>query len=732
MLILSVRALLLAGLLASTEGREPPKKEDPKDPATLLEVTSKIAGSPALLATNARAYADARRMLARGQAAAVLKALAKNSAGGLFEDREALLKADALLALGEKKKAKEQYLIALEKAQVESVSLAAARGLVSVLGLLDQKEEQLLYVDALLSKNIARKQNMLLQRAQILRSLGRNDEAAEAAWKLIRDFPAAKILPQANALLRELQKKGVKVPISTPRIELARIKNMIASGAYDKATVEIDKLEKANPSLKFALVLQRADILKRKRLKQEEFELLASIYKQGGLEPEDEADLIYRLGKNALSRDDNAGAQRFFDELELKHAEDARTPEAQYLAAWVPYNAGDYATASERMLRFATNYRKAPNRSEALWFAAWSAYLDKKDGLARRALEQLLEEHPNTDLGPQARYWIGRIKHRGGDEEGAKTSYREVLARVPLSYWGFWAMTRLEQLGEKTVLEPPPATKEAPMSKIVGLLGPERPINIDRAIALYNSDLKNDALDELTAANTYLRKIKDTAGRTMVADLLQALGAHHLAFLVGAGIAQDGGDLVSGKPHAWRAWRHAYPRAFDKEVKASAAAHEVQDQFILSIMRTESSFRTNARSPVGAFGLMQIMPGTATQIGRSTKDARAHAARFKNADSNVWLGGWYLARLLERYDGQLAPAIGAYNAGPGAMDKWISGFGGLELDEFVERVPYRETRRYIRRVLETYMVYRRLDGQPLLQLAGKVRGNSVPEGSVAF
>lgn len=732
MLIVHVHAIVLAGLLLATEQHEAPKTEEQKDPATVLEVKPKTADAPQLLASNARAYADARKLLARGQPAAALKALAKNGAGPLFEDREALLKGDALLALGERKKAKEEYLKAIEKAQLEAVSIAAARGLVSVLGVLDEREDQLLYVDALLEKNVPRKANVIFERAQILRALGRHADAADAAWRIVRDFPASKVAPQANAMLRDLQKKGVKIPVTTPRIELARIKNLIASGGYDRAATEIDKLDKANPKLHFALALERADIFKKKKQKQEEYDFLYALYQQGGFDEEEDADLLYRLGKNALARDDNVSAQKFFDELEAKHSEDPRIPDAMFLAAWVPYNAGDFAAASERMLRFATNYKKAPNRSEALWFAGWSAYLDNKDGLARRAWEQLIEEHPNSDLHPQARYWIGRIRARDGDEAGAKTAYREVLSEAPLSYWGFWAIARLEQYGEKTVLEPPPATSEAPLSKIVAMLGPDRPINVDRAIALYNSDLKTDALDELYAANAYLRKIKDTAGRTMVADLLQALGAHYLAYLVGASIAQDGGDLVSGKPYAWRAWRHAYPRAFEKEVKAAASAHSIDTEFILSIMRTESSFRTNVKSPVGAYGLMQVMPGTAQQIARSTKDARAHAARFKAPESNVWLGGWYLARLLDRYGGQLGPAIGAYNAGPGAMDKWMAARGGLELDEFVERVPYRETRRYIRRVLETYMVYRRLSGQPLMDLTGKVRGMSAPEGSVAF
>lgn len=702
-----------------------------EDSSRKIEVSSRTAGSTTLLGSPVRPYAEARKLLARGQPAAALKALSK-STGDLFEDREALVRADALLALGDRKKAKEQYLFALEKAQLESVAFSAARGLINVLGLLDQKQEQLAWVDVLLDKNAARRVNLLMQKAQIQRDLGQFQASADTAWRIARDFPASKLASQALVMLRELEKKGAKVPGVAPKIDLTRIRNLVSGGALDKALSELAVLEKAQPKMKITLALERAEILKRKKQKMDEFELLYGLYKAGGFDAGEEADLLYRLGKNSLSRDDNLGAQKFFDELYVKHGEDSRASEGQYLAAWVSYNAGDFVQASERMIKYASQFKKAANRSEALWFAGWSAFLDKKDGLARRSFEQLIEEHPQSDLSPQARYWIGRIKQRGGDDEGAKDAYRQVLGRTPLSYWGFWSMARLEQYGEKTVLDAPPETKESPLAKIVAMLGPDRPINIDRAIALHNADLKNEALDELTAANTYLRKIKDTAGRTMVADLLQSLGAHYMAYLVGASIALDGGDLVSGKPYAWRAWRHAYPRAFDKEVKISSAAHDVNTELILSIMRTESSFRPTIKSPVGAYGLMQLMPGTAAQIGRSESIARPHAARYKNPDSNVWLGGWYLAQLLNRYDGQLAPAIGAYNAGPGAMDKWMTNFGGLELDEFVERVPYRETRRYIRRVLETYMVYRRLSGQPGIQLAGKVRGTAAPAGSVAF
>jgi soluble lytic murein transglycosylase len=704
-----------------------------RDPKTLLDTHTSEAGAPGLLEQSAKPYAEAKKMLARGKAALALKALAKESDDGLFADREALLKGDAYLALSDVKRAKDAYLEAIAKSELKAVSVSAARGLISALHVLKQRDEELLYVEALLEEpGLARRPNLLLQKAIVLRDQGKLQESAEACWRLIVDFPAARVCQQANGMLKDFAKRGVKVPVTTARLELARVKNLVESGELRRAQIEIEKLQKQYPKMKTSLDLVRADIYRRLRQKDEEFEILQRMYGTGEVSKDDEPEMLWRLGKLAMNRDDTEGAVRFFDELETKHPSYSHTDEAQFLASWLPYNLGNYDQATERMLRFATTFKKSPNRSEALWFAAWSAYLSKKDGLARRALEQLLEEHPTSDLVPQARYWMGRIRQRAGEDEAARAEYREVLAHAPLSYWGFWSILRLKELGEETILNAPPPTEAAPISKVVQMLGAHRPRGIDRAIALKAVELENEALEELQAVNAYLKTVKDTAGRTMVADMLEALGAHYLAYRVGASIASDGAELVTGKPWAWRAWRHAYPNAFAREVSLASTVHTIDQRLVLSIMRTESSFRPQVRSPVGAYGLMQVMPGTAQLIGRTTKEGRSHAARFRNPDSNVWLGAWYLSHLVERYGGQIAPAIGAYNAGPGAMDKWVAEHGGLELDEFVERIPYRETRRYVRRVLETYMIYRRLNGEPLMDLRGKVRELLIPEGAVEF
>jgi soluble lytic murein transglycosylase len=703
-------------------------QKDAIDPAKLLDPVTAPAGSTSLLPLSARRYGQAKKLLARGKPSQALAAL-KGSRAQLLQDREALLRGDALLALGNKQQAKEAYLAALTTAQIKSVAIGAVRGLIDVLGQTGERDQQLVYLDALLAQsNVPRRANLLLQKAELLNALERKDEAAAICWRMFLDFPSAPATRKAMQLLERLKQKGIKTPSTPFNLELLRIKNLIASSSFNEADRAMNALLKKAPGLAVEIELERAEIHKKKREKGLEQQVLERLIVQKKVSGAVEAKLLSRLGRIAMSRDENEQALDYFDRLRAKFPSDRDAIEGQYLAGWILYDGGDFDASSRRMLEFAEEHPRASRRTEALWFAGWASYLAKQDGAARRAFTQLLEDHPGSSLGPQVHYWLGRIDQRANDLDKAREEYREVLKLAPLSYYGFWAMERLRQLGEETVLTPPPP--EAPpasIAKVVELLGGSRPVLIDRAVALHAAGLQSEALEELTASASYLRQGRDTKGRTMVADLLHRLGAHHLAFRIAMGIAADGADLVSGAPWAWRAWRHAYPRAFEQEVAGASKAHQVDDELILSIMRTESHFRPAVTSFAGARGLMQLMPATAEQIGRRAKGAKVHSARFREPRSNVWLGTWYLGSLLARYGNNVGMAAGAYNAGPGAMDSWVEAHQGLPMDEFVERIPYRETRRYVRRVVETYLVYQRLAGKQLPRLDGKVEKVSARE-----
>jgi soluble lytic murein transglycosylase len=132
---------------------------------------------------------------------------------------------------------------------------------------------------------------------------------------------------------------------------------------------------------------------------------------------------------------------------------------------------------------------------------------------------------------------------------------------------------------------------------------------------------------------------------------------------------------------------------------------------VYSVMRQESEFRPDARSHVGAIGLMQLMPGTAERAAREIAIDLA-SERLTQAEYNIELGAYYLGKLLGSFDQRVALAVASYNAGPHAVSRWLGGSKGLPLDIWAARIPYEETRNYVARVMSNWARYRYLGGGP--------------------
>jgi soluble lytic murein transglycosylase len=132
---------------------------------------------------------------------------------------------------------------------------------------------------------------------------------------------------------------------------------------------------------------------------------------------------------------------------------------------------------------------------------------------------------------------------------------------------------------------------------------------------------------------------------------------------------------------------------------------------LLAVARQESNFSTDARSHAGAIGLMQLMPNTARLVARVIKTRYSPRRLTSDLDYNLRLGHAYLSMLLERYDGSYVLAIAGYNAGPASVNRWLRQNGdprGGDIDpiDWIELIPYSETRNYVQRVMENLQIYR--------------------------
>lgn len=155
-------------------------------------------------------------------------------------------------------------------------------------------------------------------------------------------------------------------------------------------------------------------------------------------------------------------------------------------------------------------------------------------------------------------------------------------------------------------------------------------------------------------------------------------------------------------------WRYVYPLAYERLVLKYADEAKVDPFLILSLMRAESVYDPDARSVVGAQGLMQLMPFTAIRTARVMNDANFELKNLHTPEVNIGYGSFYVRKLYDYYGGNILLTVASYNAGPIAVDRWVSTFANLEMDELVETMSFKETRRYVKTVLRNFNQYKRI------------------------
>jgi soluble lytic murein transglycosylase len=163
---------------------------------------------------------------------------------------------------------------------------------------------------------------------------------------------------------------------------------------------------------------------------------------------------------------------------------------------------------------------------------------------------------------------------------------------------------------------------------------------------------------------------------------------------------------VRGLPRSF--WAMLYPQAFWPEVLQQSQRLGLNPYLVLSIMRQESAFDSTAVSPAGARGVMQLMPATAQDVASRVSQVPATPEQLHDPHVSITLGTHYFASLLERYQGNVVLALAAYNAGPSRVARWIEQWPTLSIEEFIEHIPFDETRAYVKLVLRNLAWYERL------------------------
>lgn len=152
--------------------------------------------------------------------------------------------------------------------------------------------------------------------------------------------------------------------------------------------------------------------------------------------------------------------------------------------------------------------------------------------------------------------------------------------------------------------------------------------------------------------------------------------------------------------------RFFYPFPYRQTIEKYAREHNLDPLFLAAIIKNESNFDPRARSKKGARGLMQIMPETGTWIANQTGIESFHPDQLYDVETNIRLGAWYVANLLEEFDGNILPMLAAYNGGRGNVRKWLAEKNWHEKQLAISQIPFPETRNFVRKVITTYKIYK--------------------------
>ena len=399
------------------------------------------------------------------------------------------------------------------------------------------------------------------------------------------------------------------------------------------------------------------------------------------------ARAIYRRAR-VLLRLGDPGAGRALAGFADTYPADTTAPIALFLLAESLADAGDTAAASwfTEVTRRYPDDRRASVARFRLAHALRRA--GRPDSAASWYRDEIARGAPQADA---ARYWLGRLAADTGDTAQARTVWTALAIADSLGYYGLRARTAA---GLAPVMLAP--ASEPPASPAVAAA-------LARIDTLRLAGLDSEAVAEV---RVLLAAPPDDL------EAVLALSAGLAARGFGPAAVRMGWVAATRAPGDPRALRAVYPWPNRDAIEAEAAEFQVDPALFAALVRQESVFDADARSPAGARGLAQLLPTTAAQLARGL-DVPFEPEWLAVPDLNLHLGAAHLARLLARYAPRVDAAIAAYNAGTRPVDRWLAQHPGTDADEFLELIPYRETRAYVRSVLRNRALYAALYPAPV-------------------
>jgi soluble lytic murein transglycosylase len=544
------------------------------------------------------------------------------------------------------------------------------------------------------------KPGFILRLAELNRRLSDFTEAAVQYRKLFVKYPGTvEGLQAADAIAWMVFHNKIPRMLFSETEQLERANALAAKGRFDLAAEAYEALLKVKPDDK-GLKLKLGRCLYKDRKNPQAIAMLKEVLK-GQVPEKDRMEALHLLTLVYWRVDRDKDFELCSKEL-VEKAPIALKRKALFNLAAYHFEKHRHAEALAEFDRFLKTHPDASFASQGKWRIAWIKFGDKKYSEAADAFRDVRQFASNGSLTSASKYWQARCLMASQRTQDAQALFKDVAENHPLDYYGIESVRLLKTMKVPEDQKKPPGRTFPDVA--LSVQEKKNPL-VETAVKLMDADLHAFALMNLTALPKPVKSSPAIAFLTARAaygsqQYKVALDVLHGAF----------GPFMENPPaNAPAAFiEMAYPRVHYTETMRLAEKHAIDPHLIWAIIRQESRYDADAVSPAGALGLMQVTPGAAGFAAKKGKLPARAVAEILDPQRNLEFGVRVLAKNLSSFQGKLVPAVASYNADIRKVRIWVKRNGKMSQDEFIEHIPFRETRLYVKKVLAGYRAYAQL------------------------
>jgi soluble lytic murein transglycosylase len=548
-----------------------------------------------------------------------------------------------------------------------------------------------------------------LAEAQAALSLGKTEQAESLFKSLLLAHPLSSDAEIARAKLTAM---GAETSLTTAELRTLG-DSYYNAGHYQDASEQYRALARQSNLDKatrngFTVAAAACD-LKLKRLTPAQAKALPDTNDENG------ARRLYLLMELARNRDDLDEQQRIVSEMK------SRFPQSQWLAEAL-FSSGnmyllrrEYPQAVEYYSTLAQRFPTSKNAAAAHWRAGWLSYRQGLYSDASRLFDEQIRLYPGAKETVSALYWRGRLyETQDHKPTQAAANYRTIVRAYQHFFYAQMARQRLAALGNSlTGAEAAPQPQldsfQAPPTPQLDESFPADSPHLAKARLLANAGL-NDYIAQEIAADPDSGSWSTLAEAQIYASYGETFRAMRT---MKKALPTAASSSISSIPLAY--WRILFPEPYWETIKAESAKNNLDPYLVASLIRQESEFNPSAISPANAYGLMQMLPSVGKSMAHQEGMSGFQTFQLLDPATNIRLGTRYLRQGLSKFGGVTEYALAAYNAGDNRVEDWQAAGPYQGIDEFVESIPFTETREYVESILRNIETYKAIDAIAVAQ-----------------